>query len=389
VRSPLFLTKLPLIREPAFSDAGLPGVQPPIIHLRCRREYQRDALQEGINVNTQLPVGVIGLGRMGRIYAEHLARDISQSRLVGVADVIDERARTLAENLKVEFWSTDYREVLDNKKIRAVFVTSPTSTHREVVSAAAQAGKAIFCEKPIALTLEDTDTMLDIIAKTGAMFQAGFMRRFDTGYIKAKENIQAGVIGKPVTFKSIGRDPFCPDLEYAKPSVSGGLILDMAIHDFDLGRWLMNDEVKRVYTEGGTLAFPQLDTVGDIDNAVVNLRFESGALGNVEVSRNALYGYDIRTEILGTEGGLQIGYYRQTPLLVMTREGIGHDMVPYIVQRFGDAYRAQSQDFVQRVLNDQEPAVDGHDARAALEIGIAATRSYKEARPVELSEYHR
>lgn len=119
------------------------------------------------------------------------------------------------------------------------------------------------------------------------------------------------------------------------------------------------------------------------------MRFENGALGNVEVSRNALYGYDIRTEILGTEGGLHIGYYRQTPLLVMTRAGIGHDMVPYIVQRFGDAYRAQSQDFVERVLNDKAPAVDGHDARAALEIGIAATQSYKEARPVELSEYHR
>jgi predicted dehydrogenase len=158
----------------------------------------------------------------------------------------------------------------------------------------------------------------------------------------------------------------------------------MAIHDFDLGRWLMGSEVQRVYTEGGTLAFPQLNTVGDIDNAVVNMLFKGGALGNVEVSRNALYGYDIRTEVLGTIGGVQIGYYRQTPLLVLTRQGISHDMVPYLMERFGEAYLAQAQDFVERVRTDQAPQVTGYDARAALEIALAATQSYHEARPVGL-----
>ena len=337
-------------------------------------------------MKAKLPVGVIGLGRMGSIYTRHLAGH-SGSQILSVSDVIEERARGIAAEFGVESWSTDYRDVLENKAIKAVFVTSPTGTHREVVIAAAEAGKAIFCEKPIALTLEDTDQMIATIEKTGVMFQAGFMRRFDSGYVAAKEQIEAGVIGKAVTFKSIGRDPFCPDLEYAKLSVSGGLILDMAIHDFDLARWLMTDEVKRVYTEGGTLAFPQLNTVGDIDNAVVNMLFEGGALGNVEVSRNALYGYDIRTEILGTEGGLNIGYYQHTPLLVMTTKGISHNMVPYIIERFGDAYLAQTRDFVARVLNDKEPAVDAYDARAALVIGLAARQSYFEARPVELTEY--
>ena len=337
-------------------------------------------------MKAKLPVGVIGLGRMGSIYTRHLA-GYPGSRILSVSDVIEQRAQGIAAEFGVESWSTDYRDVLENEAIRAVFVTSPTGTHREVVIAAAEAGKAIFCEKPIALTLEDTDQMIATIEKTGVMFQAGFMRRFDSGYVAAKEQIEAGVIGKPVTFKSIGRDPFCPDLEYAKLSVSGGLILDMAIHDFDLARWLMADEVKRVYTEGGTLAFPQLNTVGDIDNAVVNMLFEGGALGNVEVSRNALYGYDIRTEILGTEGGLNIGYYRHTPVLVMTTKGIGHDMVPYIIERFGNAYLAQTRDFVARVLNDKESAVDAYDARAALVIGLAARQSYSEARPVELREY--
>jgi inositol 2-dehydrogenase len=336
-------------------------------------------------VKAKLPVGIIGLGRMGQIYARHLAQ-LPGARLTMVSDVVRERAIELAEELECKAWTADYRALLQDPAIEAVFVTSSTSTHREVVVAAAEAGKAIFCEKPIALTLEDTDAMIAAIEGSGVMFQAGFMRLFDSGYLAAKEKIEAGIIGRPVTFKSIGRDPFCPDLEYARPSVSGGLILDMAIHDFDLGRWLMADEVKRVYTEGGTLAFPQLNTVGDIDNAVVNMLFDGGGLGNVEVSRNALYGYDIRTEILGTEGGLTVGYYQQTPLVIMTTQGIQHDMVPYIVQRFGAAYRAQTHDFVQRVRDGREPAVDAHDARAALVIGLAATRSYHESRVVELVE---
>ena len=334
----------------------------------------------------KLPVGIIGLGRMGQIYARHLAQ-ASGVEIAVISDVVAARAQELADELAVESWTTNYQDLLLDKSVEAVFVTSSTSTHREVVIAAAEMGKAIFCEKPMALTLEDTDAMISAIDSSGVLFQAGFMRRFDHGYVAAKEQIEAGVIGKPVTFKSIGRDPFCPDLEYARPSVSGGLILDMAIHDFDLGRWLMADEVKRVHTEGGTLAFPQLNSVGDIDNAVVNMLFENGSLGNVEVSRNAVYGYDIRTEILGTKGGLNVGYYQQTPLLVMTTRGINHDMVPYIVQRFGDAYRAQTLDFVDRVRAQKEAAVDAYDARAALVIGLAATRSYDEARIVELGEY--
>jgi len=337
-------------------------------------------------MKAKVSIGIVGLGRMGQIYAEHLAGH-GQVRIAAVSDVVEERAAQLAEKLGVESWTVDYQEILDDSSIDAIFVTSSTSTHREVVIAAAKAGKAILCEKPIALTLEDTDEMIAAIDRKGVMFQAGFMRRFDRGYAAAKLKIEAGAIGEPVTFKSIGRDPFCPDLEYAKPSVSGGLILDMAIHDFDLARWLMADEVQRVYTEGGTLAFPQLNTVGDIDNAIVNMRFEEGALGNVEVSRNALYGYDIRTEILGTKGGLNIGYYQHTPLLVMTAQGIQYDMVPYITERFGDAYRAQTYDFVERVLDDREPAVDAHDARAALLIGLAARDSYDDDRVVTLAEY--
>src|SRR5207237_9413988 len=218
------------------------------------------------------------------------------------------------------------------------------------------------------------------------------MRRFDGAYKKAKALIDAGNIGRPVTFKSVGRDPFCARPDYADPSQSGGLILDMAIHDFDLAGWLMGSEVERVSAEGTLLVCEQLQHVGDIDNAVVNLRFASGALGNIEVSRNAFYGYDIRTEVLGSEGAVMVGVclcppdsLQHTPVLLLTRAGAQHDITPYLMERFGDAYRTQLQHFTNCLTNGQSPRVSGADALAAYEIGVAATRSYQTGHPVALS----
>ena len=337
-------------------------------------------------MGARLPVGIIGLGRMGRVYAGYLAA-MPEADIVAVSDVMADHARTFAAEIGAKSWSPNYHDVLQNKEVEAVFIISPTGTHAEIIVAAAGTGKALFCEKPIALTLAETDNIIAALEKHGTMLQVGFMRRFDAGYVEAKKRIEAGEIGHPTTFKAIGRDPFCPDLNYARRENSGGLILDMAIHDFDLARWLMGSEVKRVYTEGGALAFPQLEAVGDIDNAVVNMLFENGAIGNVEVSRNALYGYDIRTEILGTEGGLNIGRYQETPLVVLTKRGVTHDMVPYLHERFGPAYLNQTRDFISRVIDGREPAVGAPEARATLVIGLAATQSYDEARPVELAEY--
>ncbi|MEE9572400.1 MAG: inositol 2-dehydrogenase [Candidatus Neomarinimicrobiota bacterium] len=337
-------------------------------------------------MKTKLPVGIIGLGRMGRIYAKHLATS-SKAQIIGVSGVVESKTEKFAEEFDSKYWSTDFYTILDNSDIKAVFIASPTNTHTQIIIAAAKAGKAIFCEKPIALTLEETNEIISVLEKSCTFLQVGFMRRFDPGYMEAKKQIDAGKIGKPVTFKSIGRDPFCPPLEYADPKVSGGLILDMAIHDFDLARWLMGTEIRRVYCEGGTLAFSQLNEVGDIDNAVINILFENNSIGNVEVSRNAVYGYDIRTEILGTKGGLNIGYYRQTPLLILSNTGITYDMVPYLHERFGEAYLNQVEDFLDRVINDKKPAVDIYDARSALAIALAANRSYNDSIPIDLNYY--
>ncbi len=160
--------------------------------------------------------------------------------------------------------------------------------------------------------------------------------------------------------------------------------MDMGVHDFDLARWLMGSEVIRVQSEGGCLVYPELKEAGDIDNAMINLKFANGTIGNIDVSRNAVYGYDIRTEVLGSEGGLLIGKLQQTAALVMTRQGVTHDTVPYFMERFGEAYSAEIRDFVSCILDDRSPSVSGLDARRATAIGIAATRSLDEGKPVNV-----
>ncbi len=331
-------------------------------------------------------IGVIGLGRMGRLYTRMLTTQINGVRLHAVAEVNGSAQSQVVDELSVSHAFADSSELIALPELDAVVITTPTNTHRDLVIAAAEAGKAIFCEKPLALTLEETRVALESVARAQVPLQVGFMRRFDAAYQKAKTSIDSGQIGYPVTFKSLSRDPFCPQPEYADPAKSGGLILDMAIHDFDLARWLMSSEVERVTAEGTTLVCKVLETVGDIDNAVINLRFMSGALGNVEVSRNAFYGYDIRTEVLGSEGAVMVGVHQHTPVLLLTRAGAQYDTTPYLMERFGDAYRTQLQHFIDCLTHGRPPLVSGADALAAYEIGVAATRSYQTGRSVAISE---
>ena len=340
------------------------------------------------SMSVPLKIGVIGLGRMGQLYARTLMTQVAGVQLYAVAESAEQLRTSTAREFNVPHATASAHELLSLPELQAVVIATPTQTHAELVVAAARAGKAIFCEKPLALTLDATHRVLDVVAETQIPLQVGFMRRFDGAYKKAKALIDAGNIGRPVTFKSVGRDPFCPRPDYADPSQSGGLILDMAIHDFDLARWLMGSEVERVSAEGTLLVCEQLQHVGDIDNAVVNLRFASGALGNVEVSRNAFYGYDIRTEVLGSEGAVTIGTHQHTPVVLLTRNGAQHDTVPYLMERFGDAYRAQIQHFADCLRTGKPPSVGGTDALAALKIGIAATRAYQTSRIVTLDELH-
>ncbi len=330
----------------------------------------------------KLNVGVIGLGRLGKMYAKYFCGRIANANLTAIADVSDAALKSVGE-LGVSKQFLNYEELIADEAVDAVVIVSPTSTHEEIVLEAAQRGKPIFCEKPLSISLPNALAMLRVIEQTGVYFQMGFMRRFDKGYVAAKNKIADGEIGTPVVFKSSSRDPFRPSLEYLNPEHSGGLIIDCGIHDLDLARWFMG-EIASVYSIGGTLAYPEMKEIGDIDNAITSLYFTSGALGTIDLSRNGVYGYDIRTEILGTQGTLKIGYLRETPILVMTKDGITHDTVPYFTERFEQAYITQLQDFVKNVLAGKPPAVTCADGVAALQAGVAATLSFKENHPVKI-----
>ena len=334
-------------------------------------------------MSKKLGIGVIGLGRLGSSYARYFTGRIAGAALVAVSDVNESAATSLAAELGVSKRYGRYQDLIADKDVEGVVIVSPTSTHREIVLEAAKRGKAIFCEKPLSISLDAAREMLRVIEETGVFFQMGFMRRFDKGYVAAKRKIEEGVIGTPVVFKSSSRDPYRPSLEYLDPAHSGGLFIDCGIHDLDLARWYMG-EIASVYSIGGTLAYPEMKEIGDIDNAITSLYFVSGSLGVIDLSRNGVYGYDIRTEILGTEGTLKIGYLRETPVLVMTRDGITHDTVPYFTERFEQAYITQLQDFVENVLQGKPPAVSCADGVAALQASAAATLSFKENRPVKI-----
>jgi inositol 2-dehydrogenase len=333
----------------------------------------------------KLNIGLIGAGRLGRVYARDLAGRIPETKLVAVADPAGTLAKEVAEEFDAARSYTDPLALIDDKGVDAIVIVTPTHIHREQVIAAAAKKKPTFCEKPPALSLSEVADMKTAIEKSGMFFQMGFMRRFDPGYAAAKKQIDEGRIGMPLVFKATSRDPFRPSLEYANPKSSGGMLIDMGIHDFDLARWFMGD-VRSVAAIGATIAYPELESVGDIDNAIASLTFTSGKLGVVDLTRSGIYGYDISTEILGLEGTIRIGYIRETAILVMTKaNGVQHDTVPYFMERFRDAYTNQLQNFAQNVLQGRKPPITIDDGMEALRVGVAATRARESGQTVAVA----
>ena len=329
----------------------------------------------------RLNVGLIGLGRLGRVYARDLATRIPETRLFAVADPNPQAVAEITREHEVPRTFGQPDELIHDPGVDAIVIASPTHTHRDLAIAAAGAKKPTFCEKPLALSLAECREMQSAVERSGAFFQMGFMRRFDPGYAAAKKEIADGKIGDPVVFKSSSRDPFPPSLEYANPASSGGILVDMGIHDFDLARWFMGD-VQTVSAIGGTLAFPELKTVGDLDNAIASMVFVDGRLGVIDITRNGFYGYDIITEILGTAGTIRVGYIRETPILLMTKNNVSHDTVPYFMERFERAYARQLQNFAQNVLGDRDAPVTIVDGIEALRVALAATEAQKKNQPV-------
>jgi inositol 2-dehydrogenase len=332
----------------------------------------------------QLRIAVVGVGRIGVTHAENLARQVRGGRLVAVTTSMEERAAEARRCCGDVTVYADLDTLLASESLDAVCIASSTSAHADNVEQCAAAGLQIFCEKPLALTLADCDRAIAAVERAGVKLMMGHVRQFDAGHVEAKRLIEAGAIGKPLVFRAISGDVDPPPPSFANPAVSGGLILDAMYHDLYVARWLLGDEVMRAYAEGDALVDPAIGAVGDVDNAVVTLRFAGGAMGTLFVSRTCRYGYDLRVEVIGDEGAVQVGYFRQTPVRLLDRQGVHHDTARTFPERFGEAFVSELQTFVDCVLGDIEPPVTGHDSRATVAVGLAATQAMHDGQPVAL-----
>jgi myo-inositol 2-dehydrogenase/D-chiro-inositol 1-dehydrogenase len=331
----------------------------------------------------KVSVGVIGAGRIGRIHARNLKYQIPGVRVAAVADVVVEPARRLAGELEIPRYEQDYRRLLEDRGIDAVVVCSSTDTHARIIIEAAEAGKHIFCEKPIDLSLEKIDQALKAVAASGVKFQVGFNRRFDPSFRKAKELVAAGKVGKPHLLRISSRDPQPPPIEYVK--VSGGLFLDMMIHDFDMARYLMGEEVAELVATATCCIDPAIGEAGDVDTAVVLMRFEDGALGAIDNSRQAVYGYDQRIEVFGSEGSVIVGNKTPTEVTLHRSDSIhGEKPLFFFLERYQEAYLGEMDEFIRCLREGKTPSVGGVDGRAAVELGLAAKKSLAEGAYVRL-----
>jgi len=332
-----------------------------------------------------LQLGLIGAGRIGRLHAENLARRIPSARLVVIADVVEDAARRLATELDVADVVTDYRAILERSDVDAVLVASATDTHAHIIEEAAQAGKHVFCEKPIDLTLARIDGALQVVEQAGVKLQIGFNRRFDASYRRARQAVERGEVGEPWRIHLTSRDPSPPPLAYVK--VSGGLFLDMAIHDFDMARFLIGSEVDEVYASAGVLVDPAIGEAGDVDTAVTVLTFANGVIGTIDNCRGARYGYDQRAEILGSAGMVSTQNHYPNAAVVSDGTAVRRDLpLHFFLERYTQSYIDEVVAFVEAVEHDTTPPVGGDDGRMAVVLGLAAELSQREHRPVRVSE---
>lgn len=333
----------------------------------------------------KLRFGVLGVGRIGKIHAENLARRIPQAELAALADVFPEELAKVAGRLNVSRTYTDYRRVLELAEVDAVAICTPTDTHYQIILDAASAGKHIFCEKPVELSLEKIREINEHVKKCGVELMVAFNRRFDPNFFKVRELVEAGKVGEPQVLRITSRDPAPPPESYIRSS--GGLFLDMTIHDFDMARYLMGSEVREVYARAAVLVDPMFERAGDWDTAVIMLTFASGALGAIDNSRKAVYGYDQRVEVFGSEGMVTVRNNTPDNHIHFDRTGV-HSALPlnFFMERYTESYLREMQAFVEAVLEGKPAPVTGTDGLAAVEIALAAARSVRENRPVKVAE---
>jgi myo-inositol 2-dehydrogenase / D-chiro-inositol 1-dehydrogenase len=333
----------------------------------------------------KLNIGIIGAGRIGKVHAETLAFRLPQVALLTIADVNHSAAQEVAARCGIPHATENNDEVLENPRIDAVLICSPTDTHADLVMRAARAGKHIFCEKPIDHSLTKIDQALMAVEKAGVKFQVGFNRRFDPNFARVRKAVTSGEIGKPHLMHIISRDPAPPPISYIK--ISGGIFMDMTIHDFDMARFLIGDEVDSIYTAAGVRVDPEIGEAGDLDTALIVLQFKNGVIGSIDNSRKAVYGYDQRVEILGSDGAIATGNCYPNQAVISTAAAVQRDLpLNFFMDRYTESYVNEMQAFVRAVLENKPTPVSGIDGRISVVMGLAARKSYDERRPVRLEE---
>ncbi len=332
-----------------------------------------------------LQVGIIGAGRIGKVHAENLAFRISEAIPAAIADVNEAAARDVASRCRISRVARDNSEILQDPSIDAVLICSPTETHADLTIQAARAGKHIFCEKPIDHSLAKIDLALEEVKKARVKFQIGFNRRFDANYSRVRAAISNGEIGVPNLLHIISRDPGPPPIAYIK--TSGGIFLDMTIHDFDMARFLVGGEVDTIYATGAVRIDPAIEKAGDLDTALVVLHFKNGVIGTIDNSRQAAYGYDQRVEILGSKGAIATENRYSNTATISTASAIQRDLpLNFFMDRYTESFVTELQAFVHAVLQDKPLPVGGMDARIAVAMALAARQSFEERRPVRVEE---
>ncbi|GMQ57424.1 inositol 2-dehydrogenase [Vallitalea sediminicola] len=333
----------------------------------------------------KMNVGIIGVGRIGRVHAQSISYNIPDVTIKAVSDVRLDGVSEWAKGLGIENVYDDYHKILDDKEIDAVLVCSSTDTHAQISIEAARAGKHVFCEKPIDYDLDRINNVLKEVEKKGVKFQVGFNRRFDHNFNRINKVTKDGVIGEPHIIKITSRDPEPPPIEYVK--VSGGMFFDMTIHDFDMARFQAGCEATEVYAVGASLVDPEIGKAGDVDTAVITIKFENGAIAIIDNSRKAAYGYDQRVEVFGSEGSIEAKNDTETNTILRTKQAVSTDKPLYFfLERYMGSFVEEMKQFFEAIKNDTETPVKGIDGLNAVVIAMAAKKSLEEGRPVKISE---
>jgi myo-inositol 2-dehydrogenase / D-chiro-inositol 1-dehydrogenase len=333
----------------------------------------------------KLRLGVFGVGRIGKIHIGNLNSRIAGAEVTILADVFPEELATVAARFNISRTVSDYKDVLALPDIDAVVICTPTTTHYQMILDAAAAGKHVFCEKPIDMSVERITQIVAEVKKRGVQLMVGFNRRYDPNFLKVREMVKSGRIGEPQLLRITSRDPSAPSEEYLR--AAGGLFLDMTIHDFDMARYLIGSEVTEVYSKATALTDPVFQKLGDWDTAVTTLTFANGALGTIDNSRKAVYGYDQRVEVFGSEGMVTVRNNTPDSHIYLDRAGT-HSSLPlhFFLERYTESYLNEMQAFVDSVQNRSPVPVTGNDGLLAVAIGLAAAKSARENRPVKLAE---